>query len=611
MTFEPSGLSRRFLLQALTTLAGTAALPTLGTRRAHASLPTLPPDIGRGRTVAIIGAGVTGLTAGWLLARHGFRVTIYEADSRYGGRSLTPRPVRQEYRDWWFAKYDPARRFPQMYVSEFREDPMRSPDPQPQICRFDDARWDPQSGKSPVELFLNAGPGRIPSGHVALIDLCREIGVALEPYIFQSNYNLLQSAAFNGGRPIAFNQVKFSLMGQIAEMLAGTIKDGHMLGQSSPAYRDQIMHMLRQFGDLDAEYRYTGTARLGYSHTPGGWRDPGVINPVVPLKQTLESGFVGGGNPETSPGSYLFNSDNGFWQNSLMQPVGGMDRIWQQLLLQEIPKDAVDLRADDPRAASLTARTGARRYVGDLVVLNHQAKGIHDDSSQSKVRVDYAWTDPASGKTGTGVATADFCISTMAPNLLATIPTSLPDWFRAALAGVTQTPAIKVGWQGRTRFWERENKIYGGISWTDDMIGQIWYPSEDFTAHTGVLTGAYNRGPIASVFGQYSQSQRLQAALSGGEKLHSGFSQKVFADRGVTIAWQHMPHQVGGWAADTALEQPEIYRKITTLPQGRLFLAGDAWSYLPGWQEGSVTSAYAAVQAMAYSLSVGDVAPRR
>ena len=140
MTFEPSGLSRRFLLQALTTLAGTAALPTLGTRRAHASLPTLPPDIGRGRTVAIIGAGVTGLTAGWLLARHGFRVTIYEADSRYGGRSLTPRPVRQEYRDWWFAKYDPARRFPQMYVSEFREDPMRSPDPQPQICRFDDAR---------------------------------------------------------------------------------------------------------------------------------------------------------------------------------------------------------------------------------------------------------------------------------------------------------------------------------------------------------------------------------------------------------------------------------------------------------------------------------------
>jgi monoamine oxidase len=241
------------------------------------------------------------------------------------------------------------------------------------------------------------------------------------------------------------------------------------------------------------------------------------------------------------------------------------------------------------------------------VLLNHKATAIHDDPAQSKIRVEYTWADPLSGKTGTGVDGADFCISTMAPNLLATIPTSLPEWFRAALAAVAQTPAIKVGWQGRTRFWETESKIYGGISWTDDIIGQIWYPSEDFTAHTGVLTGAYNRGPMATVFGQYSQSQRLQAALNGGEKLHAGFSQKVYADKGVTVAWQFMPNQVGGWAADTAASQPEVYRKITTLPQGRLYLAGDAWSYLPGWQEGAVTSAYAAVKAMAYGLTVGDV----
>ena len=112
---------------------------------------------------------------------------------------------------------------------------------------------------------------------------------------------------------------------------------------------------------------------------------------------------------------------------------------------------------------------------------------------------------------------------------------------------------------------------------------------------------------MASVFGQLSQTQRIQAALNGGEKLHSGFSQKVYADKGVTIAWQYMPFQVGGWAADTATEQPEIYRKITTLPQGRLYLAGDVWSYLPGWQEGAVTSAYAAIKALAYGLTVGEL----
>jgi hypothetical protein len=338
VTYAPSQLSRRFLLQGLAALAGTAVLPAFGTRRAHATIPSLPPDIGHGRTVAIIGAGVAGLTAGWVLARHGFRVTIYEANDRYGGRSLSPRPIREEYREWWFSKYDADRRFPKMYVAEFHEDPARSPDPQPQICRFDDPLWNPQSGKPPVELFLNAGPGRIPSDHVALIDLCRRTGVALEPYIFVSGYNLLQGDAFNGGVPIAFNQVDYSLIGEIAEMLAAAIKDGHMLGQDSKSYRDKVLQMLLHFGDLDGDYRYTGSPRIGYSHIPGGWRDPGVVNPVVPLNETLDSGFVGAGNPETSPGSFLFNSENIFWQTSLLQPVGGMNRIWQQLLLQEIPK---------------------------------------------------------------------------------------------------------------------------------------------------------------------------------------------------------------------------------------------------------------------------------
>ena len=600
MRSEPPRFSRRFLLQALASLAATAALPALGSARADAAAPDLPPNFGAGRSVAIVGAGVAGLTAAWVLARHGFKVTVYEANNRYGGRSLSPRPIRKEYRDWWFAKYDPDRRFPQMYVSEYREDPARSPDPKPQICRFDDSDWDPQSGNPPVELFLNAGPGRIPSDHTALIEICRQTGVALEPYIFQSNYNLLQSETFNHGKPISFNQVNYSLRGQVAEMLAAAIKDGHMLGSSSKAYRDEMLRMLQRFGDLNADDRYTATARLGFSRMPGGWRDPGVVNPAVPLQQTLESGFAGA-QPDSA--AFLFSLDSLFWQASLMQPVGGMDRIWQQLLLQEIPSGAVVLRSGDPRAAGLTARDragkGVHRYVGDLVLLNHRATAIHDLSQDRKIRVDYAWTDPATKQTGTGVTVADFCFSTMAPNLLAAIPTSLPAGFVDALRNVMQTHAIKVGWQGRTRFWETEDNIYGGISWTTDIISQIWYPSEDFTAHTGVLTGAYNRGDAATRFGKLNQKDRLLTALRGGTKLHPGFAQNVYADQGLTIAWQYMPHQVGGWANETAFTQPDIYHTITDLPQGRLYLVGDAWSYMPGWQEGAVTSVYAGIQALA------------
>ena len=113
------GVSRRFLMRAMSALAGAAALPPMLPRRAHAAMPDLPANFGKGRTVAIVGAGVAGLTAGWKLANAGFKVTIYEGDSRYGGRSLTPRPIRAEYRKWWFDKYNPERLFPNMYVSEY------------------------------------------------------------------------------------------------------------------------------------------------------------------------------------------------------------------------------------------------------------------------------------------------------------------------------------------------------------------------------------------------------------------------------------------------------------------------------------------------------------
>ena len=604
--FDRHRISRRTLLRAMAALAGAAALPTLDTRRARADMPDLPANFGKGRTVAIIGAGVAGLTAGWKLANAGFSVTIYEGNSRYGGRSLTPRPIRPEYRKWWFDKYNPDRLFPEMYVSEYKED-SRSPDPVPQICRFDDPTWDPHSRKPPVELLLNAGPGRIPSDHVSLIQLCQQTGVALEPYIFQSNYNLLQSPTFANGKPISYDDVNYSLRGQVAQMLYKLIEDGHMASEFPVEdQKKKMLNMLTQFGDLNNQHVFANSARVGYSHLPGGWRDAPVINPVVPLADTLDSGFVGGGNPETTTGSFLFNSDNIDWQNSLMQPIGGMDRIWQRLLVQDVPASALRLQAGHPRGRVLAARDArrrsARRYVGDLVHLNHRVTAIIEEPAQQKIRIDFISTDPTSGKTATGSELADFCFSSMAPNLLAKIQNSLPPEFNKNLAAVDQTPAIKVGWQGRYRFWEKENKIYGGISWTDDIIGQIWYPSEDFNAPTGVLTGAYNRGKGATEFGLLSQKERLARALAGGAKLHPNFEAKVFADRGITIAWHYMPFQVGGWASDTASTQPDVYHAITDLPQGRLYLAGDAYSYLPGWQEGAVTSVHTAIQALAKQM---------
>ena len=98
---------------------------------------------------------------------------------------------------------------------------------------------------------------------------------------------------------------------------------------------------------------------------------------------------------------------------------------------------------------------------------------------------------------------------------------------RLILRSVDYIPACKVGWQAKTRFWEKEDRIYGGISWTTDIISQIWYPSSGFHEEFGVLTGAYNRGDQARQFQALTVPERIAAALAGGEKLHPGFTDKV------------------------------------------------------------------------------------
>ena len=49
------------------------------------------PPVSRvtGRWIAVIGGGVSGLTAAYLLSRAGDHVTLYEADGRVGGHADT------------------------------------------------------------------------------------------------------------------------------------------------------------------------------------------------------------------------------------------------------------------------------------------------------------------------------------------------------------------------------------------------------------------------------------------------------------------------------------------------------------------------------------------
>ena len=71
----------------------------------------------------------------------------------------------------------------------------------------------------------------------------------------------------------------------------------------------------------------------------------------------------------------------------------------------------------------------------------------------------------------------------------------------AAIAAVPYAAAVKVGLQFKRRFWEEDDHIYGGISYTDLPISNIGYPNTGYHGSgKGVLLGAYIYGLDAMKF---------------------------------------------------------------------------------------------------------------
>jgi monoamine oxidase len=548
-------LTRRQLLGGLAAIGGMgaaySALTAFGLlgrdALAAGNNTTAPLPVGsmRGKRVVVIGAGIAGLCSALRLARAGAEVKILEASARAGGRSLTLRDG-DSFREWdWNTP------------STMKFEPVGDMPPN-----------DPDN-------YLNAGPGRIPQHHARVIDYCKLLGVTLQPYIYMDKANLMQNDAWNGGRPVQIRRMKNDLRGHLAELLAKVSNQGALDKLVSPSDVEAFLGMLSHFGQLTgdgAQMVYAGAAlagdypRAGYRVEPGDVTQPGRAWPTLSLKEVLASNFWN---------SEMFNDLEYFWQTTSMQPVDGMDMIWKGFMRAEIPT---------PAGAST---------VEHLITYSQPVREIN--VSADKVTV-------TTGGLKADSFDADYVIATLSAPLLAQLGGNfLNPTVKQILSSVYINPACKVGLQGRSRFWEDDNQIYGGISWTKDIINQIWYPSYSFNAPTGVLTGAYNRAADANEFQKLSRAARLEVALVGGEKLHPGYRNKVFTENGVSIAWAKMPYQAGGWANDTAFTQPDVFESMANAdPIGsKVFMAGDWFSYWPGWQVGALDSAHLATEQIA------------
>jgi monoamine oxidase len=228
------------------------------------------------------------------------------------------------------------------------------------------------------------------------------------------------------------------------------------------------------------------------------------------------------------------------------------------------------------------------RELGPLIRYNAKVIDIHQDEHG----ISATFEDTAASMSRHTV-TADWCVCTIPLSILGQIPLNVGRPMADAISAVPYASAVKVGLQFKRRFWEQDEQIYGGISYTDLPISNISYPSTGYFGDgKGVLLGAYVWGLDAMEFTAMTPEQRVKKAVEYGSQIHAQYPHEF--DNGVAVAWHRSPFTLGCFGIWSEDARAKHYDNLCRL-DGRIVLAGEHASFIPGWQEGAVTSALDAI----------------
>jgi len=392
------------------------------------------------------------------------------------------------------------------------------------------------------DLYFNAGPSRIAQHHEFLLGYCRDFGVQLEVFTNDNRGAWLHSPAAFGGQPQVARQLHADTRGGIAELLSTAINQNALDQALTETDKANMLAMLRQYGDLDISNRYAGTARAGFpGHDRAGSRQRGELLSPRRLQELVTEFFW----------ELRLSFAQGFDQQpTMLQPVGGMDNIVRAFESQVRNNIVFEATVTEIRKTASGTRI------------------VYDDQSGMPAAVE-----------------SDYCIVTLPAPVLAGIANDFSAVHQAEIAGFEYSSAVRVAFQS-PRFWEQEHNIYGGITWTNQDITQIWYPNYGFQRANGIIVGAYIfDGPAGAAFSGMAPQQRLDATRTQASNVHPQLASQAM--HGISVAWRKIPFQLGGWGTS-------VPAALLT-PDDNMFFAGEHLSILQGWQEGAILSAYSAV----------------
>jgi len=287
MTLTKPSLTRREFLFRAAAVGGSALL--LNTMDAWgmgiASRTDAPPALegsGKGKKVAILGAGLAGMTAAYELSKLGYQVEVLEARPFAGGRCQTARKG--------FALQELGGEL--------------------QTCRFDAGQ------------YINHGPWRIPLDHQSTLYYTRLFDVPLEVMVNDNDHAWLymEDAGPLAGKRLRQEQVKADMRGHVAELLAKSVQAKQLDTELTADDRMLLLDYLQHEGALQKkDLVYRGRNGAGYAVNPGAGLNPGRLSDPLGFRELLSSKV---GKAYSAVQEFPMHA-------TMFQPVGGMDRIAQ------------------------------------------------------------------------------------------------------------------------------------------------------------------------------------------------------------------------------------------------------------------------------------------
>jgi monoamine oxidase len=381
-------------------------------------------------------------------------------------------------------------------------------------------------------LYFNAGPMRIPHHHNLTLGYCRELQVPTEVHVAdcESAY-LVQTRGPLANRRIRLREAKADFDGYIAELLSKALSQAQLDQPLTAQDRDRVLAYLRGLGALDPQRNYRGSLRRG----PDVQGRPTAPIPIGDLFAGIPSFYV---------------QTDWFSQATMLQVAGGMDHL----------------------PAALAARLGNRvAYRAVVREIRQTERGVwvgYVDASGRSRRVD-----------------ADYCVSTIPLPVLSGIQKDLSQPVQAAIAAATYDTAGRIGLQFKRRFWEQDDEIYGGKSWTDQEIGQVLYPSHGFGGNNGIVVGYYLDFARAMVKRPPAEIQRM--ALEQGARIHPQYPSEF--ESAFSVTWARVPWNRGSWRSESSAALQSL--AALQQPDGRVHFAGDYMTNLSSFMQGAFESA--------------------